>query len=196
MRMKVPEVPDVELVRRLRTDEFLTLRSSEREVYIGSLVLGSMDRGNLARYLNITRSTVANHHEAMYRKLDCTSGSQLLATVFDAIKDESFTDAHINSELRVIGGKPHSQIHITPRQIEVIDTTVKSGSTKVAASELGIATSTVRNLLATAYDNFYVEGPRLLPTAYLTLRKLDILPIGVHPIPYAEQLDLQLDCTY
>lgn len=115
----------------------------------------------------------------MHRQLGTHSVAQLLHTTFSAITQSELTAQEVNQGLRSLHPITGNPEPLSLSEVDAVATVATEGSCQAAALLLGKTEKTLRNQLAESYAKL---GPEKyywsLPIAYLTLRKLDILPLS------------------
>ena len=158
----------------------IDLQSQQRQTILAGIIENDFSREALSNRLQLVTGTVRSRMRTIHQRLGTKSAAQVLDTVFSTLAYE-LSDAEINQGLRDIKSPEVSDISLFQVEVDAIRFTASAGSCKDAAIILGKTEGTVRNQLAETYDRLCATTPkylRSLPLAYLTLRKLDILPVG------------------
>lgn len=173
--------PDNPLVEAICESPALDLQSQQRQTILAGIIENDFSREALSNRLQLVTGTVRSRMRTIHQRLGTKSAAQVLDTVFSTLAVHELSDAEINQGLRDIKSPEVSDISLFQVEVDAIRFTASAGSCKDAAIILGKTEGTVRNQLAETYDRLCATTPkylRSLPLAYLTLRKLDILPVG------------------
>lgn len=177
--------PGAQLTEAIMGSELLPFTGAHRGLLLEGIAINDFGRNALATQTELAPSTVANHIAYMHILIGTRSVGQILHKTFEALGQEGIDAASVNSGLRELSPLtvPKEQLTLPEGPLSALEAVIASGSVVDAHDVLFRSVATVRNQVSTMYqrlEELGLSSSRTAPAAYLTLRKLDILPRVKH----------------